>query len=147
MPVTFTIKGNCEFCDAHGLTRKDEVECLCLQGTADPYPKCGWCKGTGVDVITSYPYELNMANGNAATFCSALGVEPMYSEVEPQRLLDLLACLDPDLAVRGATAGVGDRGCRWFDMGLDPAQIVRYVGRLREIAREASRRGQPVVWG
>jgi len=54
---------------------------------------------------------------------------------------------DSTLVERQTTEDKGAQGCRIISCGIHPEQAQRYFDGLREIATEAERREENVVWG
>jgi len=97
-------------------------------------------------------YNMNVANANFLTIWSALGFEVIYEgEMHPLCLLKALNRVPPELVTRD---GIGENplkdifaGCKnvyWGGIDLDRAK--RYIERLTEIANEALRREEMIVW-
>ena len=129
MSVTITISGNETYCHKHNLVEYEEFE-----GTKSPL----------------YPYQLNISNSNFSTFANAIGLvdqeDDMWTgEIYPQKLKRLIACFDPQLAVREQNDD-DDNGSRFIDCGLPEEKVDRYLTLLTIMAEEAERREEKIVW-
>jgi hypothetical protein len=162
MSITITINNNETYVDENcpELRIQRDLECQCVMD-GKPYHKCPNCEGTGVDPIMSqfpydYPYEMNVANSNFSTIWSALGLEkPACGEIHPTVLLKSLESVHPALMERAdrsrsrqlaGSPESQDKGCAWFEFGVDAERVKMYIGKLTEIATEAAKREELVVW-
>lgn len=138
MTATLTIRNNKVYCLANNLEQRVEDDCLCYPYTE---PNCPYCRGQGTIQTIELPYELNLANSNHRTLLMALGLdEDQEAELDPNVVLDAIACVDPQLLVRGdRNYGVVQ------DLGISLGQAQSYLERLELIAREAVKRGEVIV--
>lgn len=93
-------------------------------------------------------FELNLANGNFATLDAALGAfDGEYcGTVDPRCLLKALQSFDLHLAVRAEQRGYVDGSLRYVCCALPLERVEQYTKVLTEIANEAERREEKVVW-
>jgi hypothetical protein len=115
--------------------------------------ECQWCNGQGCDkcqngkvVFRSSKWQLQMANGNFSTVMSALGLcassdDGLCGALDARVVLAALDRLNPQLAVRAERKNKNVIHC-----GIDQEYVERRVALLREIATEAARREEMVVW-
>jgi hypothetical protein len=118
---------------------------------------CDWCDSKGCSRcengkinFRSSKWEMNMANGNFSTLMSALGIDlgGEYCGAFDARIL--LAALDrfiPTLAIRGASEERTDAGALIIDCGTSLEYVIRRTNQMREIATEAAKREEKIVWG
>jgi hypothetical protein len=113
---------------------------------------CDWCEAKGCAkcekgkiIFRSSRWELQMANGNFSTVMNALGLEMSDDWCGSWDARTVLAALDrfnPELAVRAERQNNNVIHC-----GIDQEYVIRRATLLREIAMEAARREELVVWG
>ncbi len=152
MSITFTITNNVPYSNANGLTTYTVYDCQCMD-----YPEgcagCHYCKGTGKESFPCYPFDMNVANGNAYPLLRLLkmGEEPC-GECNPQVILDginfvrAIQTAGCSPLVTDDTTDIGSKGCRVYNMGRSEEQVERYLDTLYAIAMEAARRKTTVVW-
>lgn len=139
MTMCVTVSHNLQYCDEHNLIRVMQDSCQCVD-----FPEmtdCYVCEGTKVISWKELPFEINIADGNFHMLWNSLGLDPKGKPIDGRILLDALKIYDPDLGIR-ATEEDGN----FIHCGTTPAQIARYMETLTEIANEAIRREQPVIW-
>jgi hypothetical protein len=150
MSITFTIAGNHEHTVAAGTMEYDEYDCQRCEFDGKN-PECPECKpygGNGKVRFERLPFEMNVANGNARTLWASLGLTFDYSgQIDGRTLVAAIDSSDPALLVRATTEEGGNGRARVINCGIDPDRAERYRTTLRQIAEEAARREQPVVWG
>ena len=157
MSVTFMPAGNMEYCDANSLTEKTVYDCQCVDFPemfpADG-PPCRDCGGKGKVEFPAYPFEANLANGNAHAVQAMLGMPLDYcGECGPQTILDGIAFVKAlnatgcDPLVTPTTEEGGKGSVRIIHCGRTQEQIDRYLEAFEGIAMEAARRKVNVVWG
>ena len=121
---------------------------------------CDFCNGKGCKhyhcengkvIFRSSKWEVNMANGNFATLMSALGLSSGNDNgcgaIDARTLLEALNRFRPELAVRATTEETGPGGAQMVNCGIGLDYIIRRTEKLREIAMEAARREEMIVWG
>ena len=148
MSVTFTISGNAEYCRAHGLAGTRTYTCQCVDFPEEGRT-CRDCGGTGTVSFEDLPFEVNMANGNARNILAALGITgDLWGSMDGRQLLRAIDGCDPAWAERAheESGGPGTGQCRVINCGLSAADVAERLAILREIAAEAARREEPVVW-
>ena len=144
-------------CYTDTLPLLEKVDCLCCftynddgdEIRKDPEPGCPYCDGHGFEVEKVWPFELNLANRNARTLLSALGLEPGEGpdgEVSADELLAAINSVDPALILRDETVEKVSGGPTIIDCGITLEQAARYTSALRGIAAEAIERGKTVCW-
>jgi hypothetical protein len=121
-------------------------------------PDCPECQGKGEVVFTSSKWQINLANGNFHTVFSALGLSTeCYGEIDGRTLAKAIKAYIPGLAERAEVQercgallpGKGDEreGALHIFCGLSGDQVDARLARLLEIAEEAARREEKVIWG
>ena len=122
-------------------------------------PDCPECQGAGEVVFKASRWELNMANGNFHTIFSALGLSTeCYGEIDGRTLAKAIQDYIPGLAEReevrercGALVPSQEdergAGALHIHCGLSGEQVDARLSRLLEIAEEAARREEKVIWG
>jgi hypothetical protein len=167
MTITITISGNMEYCDENCPEKviPADLECQCVIGTDTPDPDCHCCAGTGIDPIMTnapgdYPHEMNVSNANFKLIWNCLGFEAngdsqnalnamvldansSTGEMYGHELFKAIEAVNPDLFVRSARYGPDFNS---FEFGIDAERVSWYLTRLKEIASEAMRREEKVVW-
>jgi hypothetical protein len=121
---------------------------------------CDFCEGKGCShyhcengkvIFRSSKWEVNMANGNFVTLMSALGINPGNENgcgaIDGRTLLDAINRFRPELAVRSTTEEHTEGGALFINCGIDSDYVTRRITKLREIATEAARREEMIVWG
>lgn len=89
------------------------------------------------------PYEMNLANGNFSTVFSALGLDVDYcGHLDGRVLRDALRKTPLELLFRATVVDGNVTYC-----GIGQEQAAGYFTGLLEIAEEAVRREENVVWG
>ncbi len=152
MSVTFTIADNERYCRENFPERIVSVayECLCCDSSMDiaPTPGCPHCRGSGICGVETFPYELNVANGNFRTLMAALGMEAEsgFGDCQPRELLQAVTATSAGWIVREERVESLPEQAQAIYCGIDQEQAERYLEALAEIAREAERREQPVIW-
>lgn len=144
MSVTISIRGNQSYCRKNGLDREEAVPCGC--GPATDCPDCG---GTGRITFLTFPFELNLTNANFAAVWNALGIAQDWAgSLDGRALAARLATADADQIAASRTPRVSETpdGPRMVEFGIRPIQAACYLDSLAEIAAEAERREEPVVW-
>ena len=126
MSVSITITGNKKYCDKNGLFRE----------VSDDY-------GT----FREYPFDMNLANGNFASFFGAMGMVEAFGEIYPQKLSAKLSALQANDAEREYSEFDTESACHIIDCGLTKVQISRYTELLKVMCDEAERREEKIVWG
>lgn len=151
MTVTITILRNGCYCEEHGLVQVDRYPCFActnLDPACPPDADCPVCEGTGQEAFRSYPFELNVANRNFATLWSALGLDADYcGRMDSRQLQAALRAADAALILRDTVVETSPARATFIDQGISPDQARRYLEALAEIASEAERREEPIVWG
>lgn len=151
MSTTITIENNLAYCRAHNLAVERPSYCQCCYPTGDnPEPGCPGCNGTGIDCpipFVDLPFEMNLANGNFNTLWSALGFTPSQGgSMDARQILRVLASMDTELLLRAEDTATGKKGCQVYYGGICEEQAESYLSRLKEIAEEAAKREELVVW-
>ena len=144
MSVTITVRGNQAYCRKNGLDREEAVPCGC--GPARDCPDCG---GTGKIKFLTFPVELNITNTNFAAVWGVLGfVADWAGSLDGRTLAARLASVDVARIVASRSERVSETpdGPQIIDYGIRPVQAACYLDALAEIAAEAERREEPVVW-
>ena len=156
MSITFMPADNCRYCDENKLTGETVYDCQCVDfpemfSEAKP---CRECDGKGKVRFPCYPFEANLANGNAYAVMNMLRMPADYSgECNPQIVLDGIAfvramnAVGHEPLVTAPSEERGEGGCRMVHCGREPDQIERYMVAFEGIAMEAARRKVNVVWG
>jgi hypothetical protein len=121
---------------------------------------CDFCDGKGCKhyhcengkvIFRSSKWEINMGNEFFATLMNALGLdsgnENGCGAIDGRALLAALDRFRPELAVRETTEELGAKGARFINCGVDLDSIARRTAKMREIAMEATRREEMIVWG
>lgn len=157
MTVTIMIEGNLEFCDANNLVRVEVEPCLCVghdpESPTASRPGCHYCSGSGEWVERTYPFEMNVANGNFSTLWNALGLatndDDMWGgSIEAETVQRALACMDHALVQRAPRHVLrGEHNCEIIEAGIDDARANSYVSRLSLIVGEAIKRNKKICWG
>lgn len=101
-------------------------------------------------------YNLNVANANFYTLWSALGFETLDNgdycgKMHPMHMLKALARVNPELITRD---GIGENPLKDIFIqcknvywgGIDLERANRYIQKLTEIAKEALRREEMIIW-
>lgn len=131
-----------------------EFECNCVWN-CPPNPDCPECKGTGKVVFRNSRWEVNLCNANFAAIFAALGLpHEEYGEIDGRALLRAIESYFPGLAVRESRryrsgelmGGEEGTGALHIEMGLDEEAVRIRLDKIREIAEEAARREEKVVW-
>ncbi len=121
----------------------ERYDCQCAWDGSAPRSDCLDCHGKGEVVFTSSRWQINMANGNFHTIFSALGLSTeCCGDIDPRTLAKAIKAYIPGLAVR-ATVQEGNM----ISCGLDDDQVSRRLDVLLEIAEEAARREERIIWG
>jgi hypothetical protein len=152
MSVTITISGNREFCEANNLGSFTEYDCQRCEWAGKVDPECPECKpygGNGKVRFKHLPFEMNVANGNFHMLWNALGLEPEYcGGMDGRKIQATLRTFDSRLLVRETRdVPATESSVRVIFCGVDADRAASYVSRLSEIADEAARREEQVVWG
>lgn len=152
MSITFMPAGNNEYCVANGLVTTVEYQCQCVG-----YPNngvCYDCSGTGVVKFNRYPFEINLANGNARSVQEMFKMPGDYcGSCNPQVILDGIEFVKSirmaghDPLVSETEVSGDDGGITVIVCGRTPDRVDRYLEAFYEIAMEAARRKVDVVWG
>lgn len=152
MSVTFMPANNMEYCEANNLVEKDSYPCQCVD-----FPEqkpCRECGDKKVVEFPRYPFEANLANGNAAAVQNMLNMPDDYSgECDPQVILDGIAFIRAlnntghEPLVTATTEEHNSGGLRVVHCGRTPEQVQRYLDAFERIALEACRRKVNIVWG
>lgn len=139
MSVTITIVHNRQHAIDTGSMLYEEFDCQCEGGHG-----CSECGGTGKVRFERLRFEMNVANGNFDTLWSALGLDlaDRCGSMDGRVLQAAVRCADEALIVREGT-----REQNYIDCGIGQGQAASYLARLMEIAVEAERREELVVWG
>jgi len=137
MSVTFYIENDT---DKSIVNRYD---CQCVDwDTNKPSPNCIDCKGKGEVIFKNSKWSLNLAEGNARTIISGLGLPgDNHGQVYGATLRTAIRVCIPALAHRAEV-----EGSNHWTMGLDAEYVARVHTRLLEIAKEAEKREEPVIW-
>lgn len=118
----------------------DTYDCDWCNASADG---CKHCENGKIKFYSSR-WQLNMANGNFSTLMSALGVKlsnDLCGSADARLLLAALDRFNPELGVRAERV---DR--HMVHCGIDLDYVMRRTTKLREIAMEAARREERIVW-
>jgi len=152
MSITFAIDNGSDYIrnNKPEMIEVERYDCQCVDfsenGKAEP--DCRECKGSGEVKFDIFPFEMNVANGNAQTVMNSLGLDFDYcGEINPHRLLKAIQRTPVELACRQGSTDKGDRGCTIIRMGIDIKQANSYLTRLTAIAEEACKREEQVIWG
>jgi len=146
MSINITIKNNHKHCLEMGMAAKTQVPCQCagydngMRTLGDP--DCPECGGDGFYAMDVFPFELNMASTNFENLWKLLGLDVTAVGLDPRRLLKALKITNLDTLVRGVRKYKNE-----YFGGVSMEQAVRYKVKLTEMAEEASRREEPIVWG
>lgn len=142
MSVTITIVNNREFCQANNLVVKREYTCqTCFWDGVKP--TCRECGGSGKVSFEDLPFEMNAANGNFTRLWEVLGLTWDYSgSVDALTVLNKISNTSAWDMV--STYVCEQDGLEYY--GISPDQAQSYFDRLGNIAAEALKRNQPVVW-
>lgn len=148
MTTTITIENNMSYVDKNCPERivPDDATCQCLDGDT-PYSECHVCNGTGVDPLLNnspgnYPFELNVCNSNFQLLMSALAIDvKLEGKIYPIKILKALRTLNSELLVSSDT-NTGN----FISFGVDKLRADYYIKKLSEIADEAARREELIVW-
>lgn len=143
MSVTVSIENNRDYCKAHHLIQITQEDCFCAYKAGEAQPDCPDCNGTGKEMVSTVPFEMNLANANFSTFWSALGldIEDWSGFLDARIVLERLKSFDEALALRaGGVDGIV------IESGLDAERVASYVEKLTGIAREAERREEKIFW-
>lgn len=140
MGVTITIAANDKFCRDNGLTTVEKEECFC-DGKG-----CEFCEMKGFYEMESRPFEMNVTCANFATLWNSLGLQfdgenDWCGEIAPHAVLSVLRTMDPALLLK-ETRVEGNM----TSFGTGEERAARYLNGLREIANEAERREENIVW-
>lgn len=150
MSVTITIANNHEHCTQNNLVEKQPQECVCFYPDTyeRPQASCHYCGGTGKYLEEFLPFEMNISSDNFRTLWSSLGLDvgDWSGSIDGRTVLRALQC-GSELCERADRQGGGDGKARWIDLGITAEQAQRYYTRLKEIADEASRREEQIIWG
>jgi len=139
MSITITIDNNRPYCLDRDLQTYTTFDCDC----EGENPDCPYCKGTGRESFEQLPFELNLANANFRTLANALGLDDDdYGETDGRVLLKALQRTPTELVLRETV----ESGNSYF-AGIQGEQASRYFTALTEIANEAIRREEKVIWG
>lgn len=135
-----------EFCEANNLVEIIKENCLCDETNKS---SCHYCKGEGIYSFKNYPCEMNISNGNFATFWNALGLEHDYcGEICPSDIIKALKTFDENLLLRANYVSSNDDGdCNFVSFGIDKDRAMSYTSRLKDIAMHAISRGVNICWG
>lgn len=145
MSVTFFIDNNETYVDSNcpEHIRETVYDCQCAEFNPEPNPDCRECAGTGKVTFRNYPFELNLSNTNFCTLMNALGFDfDCFGEIDPRRMLKALNRIPSGLVCREAS----QEGNHLY-AGICPEQADRYFRTLTEIASEAERREEKILWG
>lgn len=151
MSVTITIASNIEYCTKNNLVTFEEYDCQHCS-YYDATPECFECGGnasghSGKVRFNIYPFEMNLANGNASTFLSALGIDFDYcGEMDARVIISALKSYDPALCVRSAVDEQNPNEARMINCGISFEHAESYSQRLFAIAIEAEKREEKIVW-
>ena len=132
MSLTVTIKNNEEYVDQNC---PDKI--LVTVEEADPiyFPKGHTFK--------QYHYEMNLSNGNFTKLIAMLGVEFDYTgSLSPNLVLSMLKNKKPSCFMEEGNLTDG----MWSDCGITLDQSSRYYFSLLQMANEAKRRNECLVW-
>lgn len=101
----------------------------------------------------SYPFELNMANCNFGSLWRILGLDCGDFEdfccgsISPELLLAAIDIISVKSFTRDDEIFKNKEGrVRAIDCGVNLEKAARYIWTLRQIAGEAKRRGESIVW-
>ncbi|MCR9292026.1 MAG: hypothetical protein NXI32_04855 [bacterium] len=155
MSVSITIRNNSKFCDKHGLTHVDQEQCLCTQG-GEAEPSCAYCRGSGVETVRSYPFELNVSNVNFVALWRALGLvvveNDLCGSLDARTIMAAMERSDMSTMQRPYIyqTGINENGekvhAEHRDYGIDADRVQSYRTRLAAICQEAERREEEIVW-
>ena len=137
MSVTFHIQNDTD----QSIVQK--YECQCIDWDTDkPSPGCIDCKGTGEVIFKKSQFSINLAEGNARTIISGLGLPGNnLGQVYGATLRAAIRVCDPALSHRAEV-----EGSNHWTMGLDEEYVASVHARLLKIAEEAEKREEPVCW-
>ena len=141
MSVTIRISDNAKFCRENGLVEQEIYDCqFCQDGNVDP--NCPDCLGKGKVVFDHFPFEATLANGNFSSVWQALGLPfDWCGSIDGRIVQRAIANVNVDAIVRPTKVEGIVTSC-----GVDAQQARAYLDRLAEIANEAARREENVVW-
>lgn len=143
MSVTITISGNRKFCQDNNLVGKLEYNCQTCEFDGNK-PTCRECGGSGKVCFEDLPFEMNVTNGNFNRLWEILGITFSYSGT-----VNALTLLNK-LANTSASKMVSTWWCEETELeyyATTPDQAQSYFDRLAQIAAEAMKRNQVIVWG
>ena len=134
---------------------KTTYKCQC-QDFPEHFPPenpCRECKGTGEVSFDYFPFEANLANGNAHAVQEMLKMPTDYcGSCDPSIILEgisfvrALNNMGHEPLVTPTTEKQEEGHCRVINCGRSYEQVERYLQAFEEIALEAARRKVPVVW-
>jgi hypothetical protein len=135
MSVTFTIDNNRSYVD----TNCPETITTTVYPADKYYDE--W-------ISKEYPFELNMSNSNAFAVLSALGIEEDYcGQVSAEEFYNRVRTLfNPKNITTGDSHSKEPNKCEVFSCGRTLEQTTRYKWALMQIATEAKKRNQLIVW-
>jgi hypothetical protein len=147
MSVTITISNNEEYCRQNNLISQRCYDCQRCEFDGHN-ENCSECGGKGKVCFDELPFEMNTSNSNFSTLWHSLGLDFDYSgAIDARIVLRALTSSDPALLLRETTEETGDKGCRLFSFGIHEEQADRYRTTLQQIATEAMKREEQIVWG
>ena len=92
-----------------------------------------------------YPFELNVANGNAGLIFKMLGMGMDWcGEADAADILRRVRAAVPQTREQTTVRG---GGITIINCGVSDSQSLRYLNELEAIAEEAVRRKEKIVWG
>ena len=138
--MTITIAGNREHTISTGMMQYSKYPCCDI-------PACPSCQGKGETKYEVLPYELNLANVNFAHLWNTLGLTTDEDGGSCDGRVILRKLAGAPLPVRQGYHKIGDQGAESIDPGIDTERAERYYYVLKEIAEEATRREELVIWG
>ena len=146
MSVTITIQGNHEHCEENGLIKKQAYECDCTYLAEDPHPECRLCGGTGQILFNTYPFEMNLANGNFYHLWEVLGLNPdpecLCGEIDPLEIKIAIEQMNPFSLMREDNQIAENITI----CGVTTEQAARYCDNLWKMVLEAIEREKTIVW-
>jgi hypothetical protein len=108
---------------------------------------CPFCKGSGTYSYKLSKWQLNMSQVSFETVWSSLGFVPNPSgTIFPHALISALKSFNKELAITSSSVDNIGLGGRFIGCGITEQRIDRYVEKLNEIALEALKREERILW-
>jgi len=148
--ITISIANNEDHAEELGLVSSETHPCVCTYALGTPDALCACCDGTGEVTLELYPYEYNLSAGAFSTLWHSLGFAYRDSgTIDPRTLLQRIRSTPAELLTKPAREEVvyseGDPHTMRF-AAVTVARAEQYLEELTDIAEEAEKREDPVVW-